>query len=314
MALDEAEVSAKINEQVAVIFPDLAGVQVDFTAPDLFTVSGVLAGRPIALEGAVHQTGSYLTFSFKRANDVPLLVVGGILAGGVNSGLQEAMDRATAAVVADSLVVTDEQLQLEMQVEHGALVEELSPAELAAGASFSDDFEDPTSGWPIETYETHALNYIEGVYKCTVANPGLIVVSPLEQEVKNFEATVEVFPAAVPGDSRFGLIFRIEESSHYYGLMLEGRGRFNLLRFGGAEPEPLAEWHSLEDMGLELTEVETIGVRADGSTLTAYVNGVEAFTVEDDAYDAGFIGFRLVSGSRGGLDVAFDNLEVQALQ
>jgi hypothetical protein len=58
-----------------------------------------------------------------------------------------------------------------------------------------------------------------------------------------------------------------------------------------------------------------MGVSAEGSTFTFYVNGTVLYTETDTSFTSGHIGLSAIKyDSQSNLHIAFDNLIVQALE
>jgi len=91
----EAEASVGFEEAVEPYALDVAkGARIDFRAPDRMVVSLMLSSGEVALQGRIKAQDGRPVLILEKLNGVPLYVVGGIVSGGVNRGIDKGWDDA----------------------------------------------------------------------------------------------------------------------------------------------------------------------------------------------------------------------------
>jgi serine/threonine-protein kinase len=105
----EAEVNEGIEEFMEPYALDAAdSARVDFRAPDKIAVTAKLASGEVTLEGRVKEQDGRPVVILEKLNDIPLYIVGGIVSGGMNRGVDKAWEDSpvelTSIVVRENLL------------------------------------------------------------------------------------------------------------------------------------------------------------------------------------------------------------------
>jgi serine/threonine-protein kinase len=105
----EVEVNEGIEEFMEPYALDAAdSARVDFRAPDKILVMVELASGEVTLQGRVKERDGKPVLILEKLNDIPLYIVGGIISGGVNRGVDKAWEDSpvelTAIVVRENLL------------------------------------------------------------------------------------------------------------------------------------------------------------------------------------------------------------------
>jgi tRNA A-37 threonylcarbamoyl transferase component Bud32 len=110
----EAEVNDGIEAFVEPYALDAASsTWIDFRSPDKILVTVELASGEVTLQGRVKEQDGRPVLILEKLNDIPLYIVGGIVSGGVNRGVDKAWEDAPVRLV--SISVGDSRLVYELR-------------------------------------------------------------------------------------------------------------------------------------------------------------------------------------------------------
>jgi serine/threonine-protein kinase len=162
----------------------------------------------------------------------------------------------------------------------------------AASALFQDDFTDPNSGWPTQTDETSKYGYHPPAFyhlEVSAPNSDLTVFRGLAFD--HFSAATDVLVDHTDtdsGDFRYGLVFR-RNDDQYYAFTISPRTKtWQMIKQAAAGAQVLSEGAADTIQGL--TQLDTLGVDANGSNFTLSINGQPVAQVSDADYAGGEIG------------------------
>lgn len=181
---------------------------------------------------------------------------------------------------------------------------------------YADDFSDTTSGaWRLEGDEQGQAAIAGGQLFLTLTAPVTVqYVTLAEQTFSDFRLDVDVRQLSGSPQSSYGVLIRMAGPQQFYRFEVTGSGQFVVERHDGQE-----SWVRLSDdwetspalqEGLDVNNHLTI--IAAGSTFSFYANEQLLTQVADDRYAAGTIALDAGSFGQTELEVAFDNLVVQA--
>jgi serine/threonine protein kinase len=118
----EAEIEQKVTETVRLYMPgSLEDVSLDFTPPDRIDVQGTVFGKEMTLECTLTSADGMIDFEIERLGDVRLYVVGNILSGGINRGLETGLEERSLTV--EKLKVGEKSLT----IKYGSMVQTIPP-------------------------------------------------------------------------------------------------------------------------------------------------------------------------------------------
>ncbi len=123
------------------------------------------------------------------------------------------------------------------------------------------------------------------------------------------EATIE---AAAEGGTSNALRDNTSNNGDGYLFMIQGSGRYAILRSQGRKITPLVNWASSSAINTSAAQ-NRIRAVCMGSYLALYVNGQFIADATDDLYTQGQIGLVGASAGRTGMAVTFDNLSISAV-
>lgn len=115
------------------------------------------------------------------------------------------------------------------------------------------------------------------------------VVSLLSYSSSDFILEAEATPLSGPGFNGYGLVYRAQDSAHYYTFAVGSDGYYGVLRVAGEEETPLVDWQQFPHVRRG-RQANRLRVACAGATCRFYVNDEYAVTVEDDTWLAGDVG------------------------
>jgi hypothetical protein len=130
-------------------------------------------------------------------------------------------------------------------------------------------------------------------------------------EFDNFIVTVDAMPDAQSDLVGYGLTFRSGLDGRFYAFEVYSDGHFAVRLNTTTAWEILVENTPME--AIKSNESNQLAVQADGSTLSFFINGEEAATVEDDTLEIGKIGVLITVDEGKSGTVEYDNLVIRAV-
>lgn len=181
------------------------------------------------------------------------------------------------------------------------------PAEL-----FSDDFEDPGSGWLAAVTAEAEKGYEAGEYRIRVYETDFASWGYPDRAVELADFVVEVDARRMSGpeDNEYGLLVRYQPEDGFYFFALSSTGQFSVQKYTGEDWLMLVDW-TASRVVRGAGDVNRLRVTCQGAKMRFFVNGEPLAQVEDAAFAAGNIGLLASSADQGGVSVAFDNLRVR---
>lgn len=116
-----------------------------------------------------------------------------------------------------------------------------------------------------------------------------VVVSLLGHPGDNFVLEVEAVPLAGPDFNGYGLVYRAQDSAHYYAFAVGSDGYYAVLRVAGDEETALVDWQQFPHVRRG-RQTNRLRVACAGATCYFYINDEYATTVEDDTWLRGDVG------------------------
>jgi hypothetical protein len=176
-----------------------------------------------------------------------------------------------------------------------------------------DNFSDKESGWGSYESDTFLKYYSGGEYHMIQKGEDLSDRALLGKDVTDFVAEVETRLDSGPLTGQYGMIFRFD-NGNYYSFGINGRGWFTVRKHMDGkvyEMIPLTETYILN----KGYETNRLGIKAEGNTLSLYINGKMVRAISDTSLTHGDIGFFVSRLAEQGfikeqpVHVAFDNFK-----
>jgi hypothetical protein len=176
--------------------------------------------------------------------------------------------------------------------------------------AFEDDFNDPDSGWKVESTKDSDCYYEDGEYHILIKNSNWASwhSAPSLGVLTDFILEADAKLVGGPKDGRYGLIFRFQNEDNFYLFLVSGNGYYLVGTRTNGQWTELRSWTSSEFVG-EGYSKNHLKVICKGSQIQAYVNGHYLTTVTDEAFVTGRVGV-IVDTIEPNAHVAFDNLKV----
>jgi hypothetical protein len=143
----------------------------------------------------------------------------------------------------------------------------------------------------------------------------LILTAEEAEATPEAEATAESTPEA--SEQATDLSTRQNNNGDGYLFLVDGAGRFAIMRSNSRRITPLVDW-TANGAIRRVTETEgasnNLRVICQGDYLALFINETFVGDATDDSYSSGQVGLVGASAGRAGLTVTFDNLGVWATQ
>ena len=156
--------------------------------------------------------------------------------------------------------------------------------------SFTDDYSDAGSGlydqqqedWGSSYYDTEAQNYVYALEP----NPGAIYDYYEDVTLEDNFMVQTSAQYAGSQDTAYGLIFNVQDDSHYYAFRVSGDAYFTVEKIDGDKSDTLVDWLSAGPMGTQEGTVNTLAVVGNSGDYQLYINGEEVGSFSDDSSTA----------------------------
>lgn len=179
---------------------------------------------------------------------------------------------------------------------------------------FRDDFEAEDFAWDPGDGEGVGRFYEGGQFRVLVKTPMTLAWAghPGLQTMDNFTLEVAATQVDGPDDNEYGVLFRYQDPDNWYAFLISGDGYFKLCGQFAGEDWSIVNWTQAAAIrqGQSTNHLRLV---ADGSQISAYVNGELLAIVPDNTFRRGDINLVVGAFEDGGVHVAFDDLKVTAL-
>ncbi len=185
-------------------------------------------------------------------------------------------------------------------------------------AAMTDDFEDPSSGWPQLEFGNYFVGYHEPTYyHVQVSAPGDNVVAPYPKRTFGnlaIEATAfaDAANTAPQGDFRYGIALR-RTGKQFYAFAISPRSQnWYVLKSSATRLEVLAQGKTgpVPGAGGE----NKLRAEARGPALTFLLDGKVVSQLQDAAYASGEAGFYVETLDAPRVHVHFDTIRIEPVQ
>ena len=189
----------------------------------------------------------------------------------------------------------------------------------APGVLFQDDFSNPDSGWDVHSGADMTVNYTDGRYLISVAEPGVNVWARPGLNLSDLRLEAESWYGAGPINNEYGLLCRYERhgdgSNSFYFFFVSSDGYYALgkvvrdVRTILSPPE--GSYQPTDALRLEPDASNALAATCAGSQFSLAVNGVTVGEFTDEELNRGDIGLIAGTFDEGGVEIYFDNVVVR---
>ena len=123
----------------------------------------------------------------------------------------------------------------------------------------------------------------------------------------DFTLEAEALPLSGPTFNGYGLVYRAQDTDHYYAFAVGSDGYYAVLRIAEGEETPLVDWQQFPHIrrGHQANRLRVI---CSSSTCRFYVNDEYATNTEDDTWSTGDVGLWVRSFSEESVAVQFTDV------
>ncbi|MBX3013292.1 MAG: hypothetical protein KF832_17365 [Caldilineaceae bacterium] len=203
----------------------------------------------------------------------------------------------------------------EVILDEAALAEQV--AEIREGEpDYYDEFRRASDSWNGLSDDNVTYSYQNRALVMEITTGGWIGWN-INQELRtmnpaDFLVEVDTAYRAGPTDGEYGLVFRYVDGDNLYLAALQA-DTYGLWRLDAGDWYTLVDWTASSAIDPTEGAVNRLGVLAEGTQITLLINDTPVAQVEDDGIVAGAIGLATGALGEGGVEVAFDNLELWLL-
>lgn len=154
------------------------------------------------------------------------------------------------------------------------------------------DYMEDGDGWATGYSEYSSIEFDDGYLKLTADQDvdGWRLTWPF---LNDFYLEAKIESPECEGGDHFGIMFRVPANSnanrgYLFGITCDGR--YGLRRWDGQVMYSPIPWTASDAINEGEDVINTLGIMADGSTLTFYINGQEVDEVTEGSYLAGSFG------------------------
>lgn len=179
--------------------------------------------------------------------------------------------------------------------------------------AYSDDFDDPESGWTVSAGDGYSYGYEAGEYyvEHIAQTERARWTTYADETYSDFTAEVQVRFDTDVADVGGGLVFRWQDNDNFYRVAIHNTGEYDVKqRLEG-------EWRTLLDRGgspyiASGAAVNTLKIVAVGDLMQVYVNDQHVADVTDASFSEGRVGVYTVLQTESPVTtrISFDNLSI----
>ena len=186
------------------------------------------------------------------------------------------------------------------------------PAELLGKPDGQDSF-DNDNHWALFNNQCFQSEIKEGMFWMRAKGmKGFSCWEVSWPQIANYYVeTILEMPQECDQDDRFGLFFRAPDNNRGYLYGLSCGGLYSMTSWDGSSTYVIVDFASSEHILVSPGERNRIGVIADGSNYSLYVNGYFLTQVSDSMFvDEGKIGYFVRAATEDSFTVRYDDLKV----
>jgi serine/threonine protein kinase len=233
--------------------------------------------------------------------------IGGLL---IISGNQPPPDRPAATIGLGANVIVQTPTVGATPVSTSAITTTSTlNADRCAPPLFAETFDNPDSGLPRGEQDDARWGYADGAYQLLINAANKMQARLIGEPLDDYDATVEARFASEKLGS-YGLVAAARGSNDYYALLIDGEGRYAIMRRTPQGTQVIRDWMYSPAVN-EGQAVNRLRAVQRGSEIAFHANDVLLKIVQDEGDPAARRSIGLTAASfNTGTDVRFDNLRV----
>ena len=177
---------------------------------------------------------------------------------------------------------------------------------------YSEDFQDPASGWGVSIENNTEVGYQSGEYRIAIYQADYVAWGhPDNLDLWDFSVEVDARAVEGPLDNNFGLLVRLQpDSGDFYWFQISSDGFYSVDIYQDGEFSGILPWEESDIIKQGLGVTNHLRVTCSGYALIFEVNGARLAGVHEERLGPGNIGLAAGSFDEPGVVIHFDNLKV----
>ena len=177
---------------------------------------------------------------------------------------------------------------------------------------YLDDFSDPDSGWYVYDDGDMRWSYQGGEYEIRLGGSGWWAWASAPILFPE-DYIVEADMRRYSGNVAYGLVFGMQDGSHFYVLIVHPESRYYYLVKRAGDDWPVLDYGYSTYIGSSSYSTNHLKVKREGNQIYAYVNGHLVASESDSSYTGSLYGgFYAESGPDVPAVARFDDFQVNA--
>ena len=178
---------------------------------------------------------------------------------------------------------------------------------------YTEDFDDPTSGWDEFSGDDQTVGYQGGRYVILVDRENWMTWgNAYEWFDDGILITVDATKIGGPDDNGFGVVFGYQDDLNFYRFEIASDGYYRFGKYVDNEWIELIPWTTSE-LILQGEATNRVSAAMRGGRLVFAVNGEVLTATEDDSFSDGDVGLVAGSFDEAGMVIGFDDFVVYAM-
>jgi hypothetical protein len=187
------------------------------------------------------------------------------------------------------------------------LVSTIDPQETVL---FSDDFSNPSTGWPTLQNSQGSYSYEADGYHIAVDETDAVLWAKTSESFTNSTIRVDAQPLEANRDGYYGVLCRIQNDRSFYYFVILNSGEYTVGKYKNGGFESLTQGWRQSDSIQTNTEPNRIQADCDGNQLRLHVNDVLLEEVTDTEFRSGASGLLSASLDTRRFEVLFNNVVI----
>jgi hypothetical protein len=178
---------------------------------------------------------------------------------------------------------------------------------------FTDDFSDPSSGWPAIQDSSGDYSYQRDGYHIAVDEADAVLWAKTGDQFSNSSIFVDVRPLDAGRDGYYGVLCRVQDDQNFYYFVVRNSGEYTIGKYRNGGFQSLTQGWRQSDSIHTNSEPNRIQADCDANRLRMSVNGVLLDEVTDPDFKSGYGGILSASLDTRRFEVLFNNFLVTEL-
>lgn len=179
------------------------------------------------------------------------------------------------------------------------------------GLLFSDDFNNPLSGWDFRRDLDAITDYADGEFVIYVGRPDTALWSNANRYMTDVRIEVDARQVAGPDHNLYGVICRYQDADNFYRFVIAGDGYAGITKRSHGDVIVISGPHLAISPAVQLgTATNHLEAVCQGPQLSLLVNGELVAQAWDGEFPAGDTGLIASAGMDPGVEIRFDNYSV----